>query len=154
MGFISAVKKVAGFVTGGVPGVSGGEALDIVSKGTDGLINGIDKLVFTAEEKADFVQKRSETALKMSEMHIKLMETIGSENTARSITRRKLAVMTIETFLFLLILSAGLWKVDAGWSEAIFNRVEAMDGLVTGIGIFYFGYYGAKEIIKVVKGNE
>jgi hypothetical protein len=129
------------------------KALDITDKATTGLINGIDKVFYTEEEKAETALKRAEIALKVSDAHIKLMETLGSENTVRSITRRYLAVMIIGTFLLLLVLSAAVWKWFPDWAVHIFQVATTLSTLSTTVGIFYFGYYGLKEAFKAGKGK-
>lgn len=151
MGIGTRIKKA---VSGFVFGASGSEAIELAAKGTDGLINGIDKLIYTDEEKADFLQGKAEIALKVSAMHIKLLETIGDENSLRSQARRRLAFMLVGVFLLLLVFSAVVWKTDPEWSKAVFDRATAMSTLVSGVVIFYFGYYGAKNIIAAVKGSK
>ena len=149
MGIGSIVSKVTGFLAG----PSGGAALELAKQGTEGLISGIDKLVYTDQEKAEFSKERAQIALQMSAMHIKLMETIGDENTARSIARRRLAFMITLVFLFLILFSAMVWKFDKSWSDAVFDRVKSMDTLMVSVVVFYFGYYGVKNIISTAKGN-
>lgn len=125
--------------------------LNIAEKGLDSLSAGADKLFYTEEEKAENAINRVEIGQKWAEIHIKLMETLSTENTTRSITRRYLAVMVIGVFLFLVVSSAAAYPYRSDWAIHIFNVAKSLSTLVLTIGIFYFGYYGVKETIKSVK---
>ena len=59
----------------------------------DGLISGIDKIVYTDEEKAEARQKDLETILKF-------WEVVSRENTEQSKARRILVKMTFQVFFF------------------------------------------------------
>ena len=108
--------------------------LNIAEKTTDGVVKGIDALFFTEEEKSRASQKAVET-------YIELNKTIASENTVRSITRRRLAVMIVGTFLFLLVAGAFIHKLDSEWALHILACAKQLVFLVSSIGILYFGPY-------------
>lgn len=132
MGFLSFLK-------------SSEKALDIVDKGTNGVIAGMDKLFFTNEEK-------SEASLKVTEAHLKLVEATAGENSKRSITRRILAVMIMGSFLALLLFGAVIHRWDPEWSKHVLVCASALSTLSLTIGIFYFGTYGIKSIFPNI-GN-
>lgn len=116
------------------------KAIDVADKFVDGAMSGIDKLFYTDEEKAD---SRKEAA-KMYLAHQKL---ILGENTARSITRRYLAVMIIGVFLSGLIFAVGIWKYSQEWAKF---TLEVTGNLATGFGMIlvcYFGYYAAGNLM-------
>lgn len=123
-----------------------GKGVDIADKAVSGLFSGIDKLVFTAEEKADY----SNQAAKIYLEHQKV--TLG-ENTAKSITRRILAVMVMGTFLFLLLFSVGIYKFDSGWSKVSLKVAGELSTGFTAIIIFYFGYYAIGNLMDKRNGN-
>lgn len=110
------------------------KVLSIADKTTSGVINGIDKLFFTDEEKSHASQKAIET-------YIELMKTTASENTIRSRTRRICAKMILGSFLFLILFGALIWKFDSGWSEYVLGNAKALSPLALAVGVFYFGPY-------------
>lgn len=118
-----------------IGGTQADKALDIAEKATGGIIRGIDALVFTDEEKANLGKQIAET-------HIKLMEVLTGENTARAITRRILAVMAYSVFFFLILASFAVFRIDPGWSKHALSLIELMATIILTITIFYFGYYG------------
>lgn len=128
------------------------KVLDIAEKGIDGIISGIDKVCYTDEEKAQAFQKRLETSLKTSELHIKLLETTASENTARSITRRIAAILILITILLAFICVAGLHYIDpelAKWALYVCEKLNIPYlGLIT--GVFFFG----NHMINTYTGNK
>ena len=115
------------------------KAMDIATKATDGIIAGIDKAFFTAEEK-------SIAALAVTEAAIRMAEATQNESTTKSITRRVLAWMIMTSFLFLLLFGAMIFKLDAQWSAYCLDAAKALIFLVTPVSIFYFGYYGIKQL--------
>ena len=123
---------------GFISGITASEkALGIADKATTGLISGVDKLFYTDEEKADSAIQRAQIAKELSATHLKLMEATASENTARSITRRALAIMIMGVFLLLLIASASLWKVFPGGSAHILSVAMVLNNLALGVGFFF-----------------
>ena len=62
----------------------------------DGAIKGIDALFFTKEEKA-------QQSIKVADAQVEYLKTTLNENTARSLTRRYLAIAIIGVFLLLLL---------------------------------------------------
>lgn len=120
------------------------KALDTVSTAVHGVIDGVDKLIFTDEE-------RSEASQRITDTWLKAVEATANESSARSITRRVLAVMSLGVFLILLTSSALIYPMDAAWSEYLLRCAGQLSSLVLSISIFYFGYYGIHNIIKTVK---
>lgn len=59
-------------------------AADVVKKATDGIYNGIDKAIYTDEEKSDAYQKGQETLLEITKVAY-------DNNSTRNVTRRWLA---------------------------------------------------------------
>lgn len=129
------------------------KTLDIVEKGTDGIIAGFDKAFYTDEEKAESLQARIDSFRDLTKLHIELMEKTGSESTVRSITRRKLALDIVRTFLFLLITSAVIYKVDPGWALHMKDTAILLNSLVLGVGFFFFGGYVGKQLIEKAKNK-
>jgi len=117
------------------------KAMDIAKEGATNLFAGVDMVWFTPEEK-------SIAALKITESVIRMVEATKGESTVRSITRRVLAWMIMGTFLFLLLFGTLVYKWDAGWSAYCLNSAKALTFLATPVGIFYFGYYGIKQLRK------
>jgi len=114
----------------------------------EGGISGIDKLFLTDEEKRDY-------AVKAQEMYLKHQELILNENTARSITRRYIAVMITVVSLLLTILTIGVASYDVELARMIISIVQAysVDNAFLGVLFFYFGSYGLTGIIGKAKGK-
>jgi len=105
-----------------------------VGKLVDKASSGIDKIFFTKEEKADF-------SFKIADSLAQYVNSTISENSARSITRRYLAILIMATYLFLMVAACGvsIWDVEKG--TFIFDVANKMSTLVLMVGAFFFGAY-------------
>lgn len=114
----------------------GSEAAEhVTKKAADGIYNGLDKLVYTDEERAEMSQKGAET-------YLKFMEMAYDENSVRSVTRRYLA-------WFIALNSFAAFWVAVGFAinnqdkmvEKIVSLAEAfkIGWAFTGVVVFYFG---------------
>lgn len=117
------------------------KAMEVADKATTGLIEGIDALIFTDEE-------RSRANFDITQAAITMIVATQGETTVRSITRRVLAWLIMGSFLFLLLFGAMIYKVDPAWSAHCLASAKALIFLATPVGIFYFGYYGVKALKK------
>ena len=106
--------------------------------------NGIDALFFTAEEK-------SNASLKAVELWIETQKVIRDEGTARSITRRSLAVMILGTALIMALGSCVIYHFDPAWAAYILAVVKEFGFMTGATVVFYFGYYGFKQIAGAKK---
>lgn len=120
---------------------------ETAAKIVDGVISGVDKLFFTDEEKAEVSQKA------MDSIYDFIKSTIG-ENSIRSITRRRLAVMIAGAFLFLLILGGLVFPYDKEWSAYLLDCAKALSGLVLAVSVFYFGPYQVGGMITAIRGKK
>lgn len=114
----------------------GGEAAEhTVKKAADGIYNGLDKLVYTEEEKAEARQKGVDTFLKFAEL-------TREENSVRSVTRRYLAwFISLNTFAaFWLTVIFALNNKDE-MVKKIVSLAEAfhIGWAFAGVVVFYFG---------------
>lgn len=106
------------------------KSLDIIDKGVDG----IGKLFFTEQEKAELSQKTYETWLEVQRV-------TANESSIRSITRRVLAISIIGTFLLFLIMAAFAYPFMQSWSAYLLRLAQALDQLVLAVAVFYFGVH-------------
>ncbi len=113
----------------------------IAEKTTDGIISSLDKLVFTDEEKSD-------VSMQTVKLYLKFNELTANENTVRSITRRILAVSIMGAYLFLIILSGIIFKIDPDWSTRLFGCAKELSSLTIAIGILYFGPYQLSKLFN------
>ncbi len=120
------------------------KALSIAEKGLDGAISGIDKLIFTEEEKTEAGQK-------VIDAHLRLMELLAGENTARSITRRLIAVMVTGVFLSLLVFGAGIHHFYPEWAAYVLTCAGSLSDVVLAIAVFYFGPYQIGNALRNAK---
>ena len=103
-------------------------------------------LWFTDEEKA-------QASLKVMESVIKFQEAQKDENSVRARVRRALALMIIGNYLLLINIGAacGMYG-DNVKAKYIFNLAnETLGTPVVSVIIFYFGYFGATQILNRVK---
>jgi hypothetical protein len=125
----------------------GSKGVDMADKVLDGAVSGLDKLFFTDEEKAEFKQNAGK-------MYLEHQKIILSENTARSITRRILAVMIIGVFLAGLVFAVAIWKYNSAWAAF---TLKVAGNLSTGFGaiiVFYYGYYAVGNLMDKRKGKD
>jgi hypothetical protein len=127
------------------------KAIDLIGKAGGAVANGIDKIILTEEEKIDFAIKKQELAVKTSEAVIKIHETIASESSIRSITRRIIASCFVFIYLLLIIGASIVYQFDQEYANHLYNNAESMDTIVMTIVIFYFGYYAAANVLKAKK---
>jgi hypothetical protein len=101
----------------------------------DAGISGIDKLVYTEEEKA-------EARGKMLDSWIKLQETLGEETTVRGVTRRILAVMFCGVYVLLTLVAAVVWPWMKDYANFLWEIANGQYGWITmSVAVFYFGPY-------------
>ena len=116
---------------------SGPEA---ANKVLDAGIAGIDKLVFTDEEKADLMAK-------MGENWLELQKTLGEETTVRGVTRRILAVMFSAAYLTLSLGAVAVWKWDKEYADFMWDIANGTYGTITlTVVAFYFGPYFIQQL--------
>ena len=104
----------------------------IVETAAKGIYNGLDALVFTDEEKAQFRQQQAETVIEFAKVAY-------DQNSIRSITRRWLAFLTMGPTIFLILLATAVYKFDPEYSKFIFDVVGSLLPWAGGVMIFYFG---------------
>lgn len=100
----------------------------------DGTIKGIDALFFTKEEKA-------QQSIKVADAQVEYLKTTLSENTARSLTRRYLALAIIGVFLLLLISAGVAYPFNQDYAHFLFELVGSLNTLVMMVAGFFFGAY-------------
>jgi len=123
----------------------------VVERAADGIYNGLDKLIYTEEEKADAFQKGREAFLEF-------VKITHDQNSIRSVTRRWLAFLVIAPVMLFFVMS-GLTKFvgifvsnSVQYTEAadfLFKLVVEMSPWAAGILAFYFG----SHILSKLPGN-
>jgi hypothetical protein len=103
-----------------------------VDKVVDGAVSGIDKLFYTNEERAD---AKREIAKGVSEFVNNTLE----ENTARSRTRRVIAIMIMGVFLLLIIAAVAVYPIDSDYSKFVFEVAGDMSTMALMVAAFFFG---------------
>ena len=126
MSILTGIKAVGNWFLGG----SSDKGMEVIK----GVGTWIDEQQFTEQEKA-------ENAAARADVYAKFMQQTIDENSERSRTRRSLALLVLRWWIFLLTLSAILYKVDQAWSAYIFKIATYQDVafLVLGIGAFFWG---------------
>lgn len=111
-----------------------------VEKVIDAGISGIDKLVFTDEEKADYNHK-------LQELHLEFVKIAATESTAQSISRRMICLPVVYVWLLLVLLSVAA-DVFGLPTTALLSATEVMNlPALTAIG-FYCGRHIAQGLKK------
>ena len=116
------------------------KAIGVVGDVVKGVSKGLDVMVFTNEE-------RAELNFKIGDQVTKFVEMTLNENTARSKTRRYIAVLFVYLFAALLIAAAIFWKFDKDYSDFLLALAKEQSTIVMTIVVFYFGYYGFQKVI-------
>lgn len=111
-----------------------------VEKVVDAGVSGIDKLIFTEEEKADYHRE-------LQKLHLKFVEISANESTAQSVSRRLICLPVVYSWLVMIFASVGLdlYGID---SEAAKNAVEnmALPALAA------IGFYVGRHLVANNKG--
>ena len=104
-----------------------------VDKVIDAGINGIDALIFTEEEKAEYNKN-------LQELHLEFIKISASESTAQSISRRMICLPVVYVWLLLIIANTVAAVFAPGLDiSAISKSIEAMSmPALAAIG-FYVG---------------
>ncbi len=117
-------------------------AAAVVEKSTDGIISGLDKMVFTEEEKSD-------VKMKWFDKTIEFHKAIMQEALPSAVSRRVLAWMITGVYLSHFTFASIVWKFDREWAkfiiENVITRLEFAFGAVIST---YFIYHGLKQVIK------
>ena len=120
------------------------KAVDVIGDVTKGITKGLDVLAFTKEE-------RAELNFKIGEQVTNFVKMTMEESTARSKTRRYIAITFIYLFALLLVAGAVAFKFDKEFSEFLLSLAREQSNIVLSIVLFYFGYYGLQKIIPEKK---
>ena len=118
----------------------------IAEKATDGIIAGLDKLVYTDEEKAEVSQKAVETTLEF-------WKTFATENSEQSKARRNLAMLFAR--LFALAFGIGTGLVLIGRKDMLDMYVDFLSSLSLGwaMSAVITTYFVPHQISKIWKGK-
>jgi hypothetical protein len=125
-----------------------GDPKTVVEEATTGIIAGIDKAWFTDEEKAEHALEVFALKAKAVEAHAEFVKNTASENSARSIARRVIAIKIIDVWLCMMLLNAVVYLVDKEQGEALYKIVEVY-GLPTAVLMvlgFYFSLYALDKV--------
>ena len=123
MGFLTGLKNLFGSAT----------TIDkVATTAADGIYNGLDKLVYTDEEKADALAAGRQTFLKF-------IDKAYDQNTIRSITRRWLAFLVVCPAMLIFIASGIAYEFSEPLAIHLFNEFKVIAPWAGGVLIFYFG---------------
>ena len=92
----------------------------IVEKSTDGIINGIGKLVFTEQEKSEINMEAAKAIIDMQKAH-----TV--ENSEQSKARRYLAMLTFWFHYCFIIGLVILYRIDPDWCNEALTVLVKID---------------------------
>lgn len=113
----------------------------------DGAVNGIDKLVYTEEERAEAKEK-------FLEHWLKLQATLGEETTVRGVTRRILAVLFCGTYVLLTLVAAAVWPWMKEYADFLWEIANGQYGwIVLTVVVFYFGPYVIERMLGKKSGG-
>ena len=120
------------------------KAVEVVDNVVDNAAKGIDALWFTTEEK-------SKASLDVMELWVKMTANIANESSVRSLTRRYLAFAFCGIFILLLLGMTIIWPWNPTYSNYLLSVLGEIKWIITAIVIFYFGYFGVKEVLGIKK---
>ena len=116
------------------------KALDAAADLVEAGANGIDALFFTDEEK-------SQASMDTIKLWIEIHKTLANESTAKSITRRILAVMIMGSAMLESLFAIGIYPYNPEWSAMVIKVLASQGVMIGSVTIFYFGYYAIKQIV-------
>lgn len=122
-----------------------GKGLDSIDKVVDNISSGLDKLIYTDQEK-------SEMSKEGYKLFLDYLSLNKDENSIRSKTRRIIAVSVVGNYLALL--NAGVvafYYEKPEFGRFIFETAKTLTALVVSITVFYFGYYAIANIVEKAK---
>jgi len=106
----------------------------------DSAVAGLDKIVFTDEE-------RAEGMAKMREWYLRYLEATQPQNRAR----RFIAMLIVGLFVFLVVLATGVWMWRPDYSAFIFEVLT--DTVATPFAII-IGFYYAAHVARQLPGKK
>jgi len=119
----------------------------VIDKVGDGLVKGLDMLVLTDEERLQY-------SANAGKQWLEVQQVLAQENTARTLTRRYIAVAIIYSWLIMILATfcLALWEVLKKGaltnSMALFTIIGTVMGTtVIAIIVFYFGPTGISKIL-------
>ena len=118
-----------------------GTSLEIVKKAAEGIIAGVDALVYTPEEKAKALQKATETI-------ISLWKALASENSEQSKARREIANKVIDVYFVMIFMSIAVYGFNPALAEFILGYIGKITSLVTGVSFIYFGPHQIQKLLN------
>lgn len=105
-----------------------------------GAVLGIDKMIFTKEEKA-------EASAQLAEWWLKYLAATQPQNLAR----RLIALVVVLLWALLVLIGVAVWKVDPAFSAFIFST---LDNIVNAPFLMIMGFYFAAHIVRTWQGNK
>ena len=112
----------------------------IVEKSTDGIINGIGKLVFTEQEKSEINMEAAKAIIDMQKAH-----TV--ENSEQSKARRYLAMLTFWFHYCFIISLVILYRIDPDWCNeglTILIKIDTSYLMLMVAGAYFVPYQLSK----------
>ena len=128
LSFLSAGGKAAENVT------------DIGKTVTNGIVSGLDALVYTDEEK-------DENKKEGAKIILQFWDKIAQENTEQSKARRELAKMTMQVYYGLILMGILVWPFMKEYAGFIFGAVKEISILVGMVAAIYFGPHQLSKIV-------
>jgi len=98
------------------------DTIEAATKAGSAISAGLDKIVWTEEEKDDSANKKADTMLKF-------WQAIAGENTEQSKARRELAKMVFQVYFFLVLASAAVYPFNAEYAKVLYNYATAHESL-------------------------
>lgn len=102
----------------------------------DAGVAGLDKLFYTAEEKA-------ENAARFGDLYLRYLAATNPQNLAR----RLIALVVVGLWALLILAGVALWKFDAAYSAFVFST---LDNIVNVPFMIIVGFYFAAHIARMV----
>lgn len=123
---------------------AGGKTTDDIFDKDKGLLaqagGWIGNAHFTQEERAEFNAELAAGVRKYA------VETLN-ESTDRSKARREIALITVQSFLLLIVLACAAYPISKEWAAFILSVITSytFGGMIVSITIFFFGSHAAAK---------
>jgi len=111
----------------------GGKSMDtVVETAASGIYNGLDKLIYTDEEKAEALGEGRK-------LFLSFVKVAYDQNSIRSVARRWLAFMVVGPTMAAFVIAIVAWPFNPEYSKFLLDMVVIMGPWAAGVLAFYFG---------------
>jgi len=133
--------------------LSAPKIVDRGAKLVDASVRGIGRWI---DEQQLTEQERAEITTRLVNTQLKFVEQSLTESSARTITRRVLAIMLISVYVLIVVLGALTYWYDPMWADWLLEWMSAtsLGNIVLAVASFYFGVAVVRDFLRGKRGTD